>query len=624
MKTGSLVAKKTVSSGSGLASKKNDIYLSMTSKAITPLPYDLPPPDERRKRVIDETSAWTPGDIYVRDFSTQQDDDFMDPRKHLHIMDHMEEAEAAQRVKWEQEKAGEQKAALEKLAGLAQLKYGNMGNMLRAFKKNTSDTITLPEFGEHLRRRNMDSLLPLEDQELIWEQLKATARGSVGVGQLSKAVDETIDTTNVYDADVRDIKAMRNFLKEEVTKKREADSQFPSQEPHGLADKDEEMKRAIGQKTFDLDIGAEEMDSVLEGLFSKKHTKDAHEKYARFLRLTNVNLHAIPFYDLRSDELSRLKRNAQRLGNELQGPEVTTQLQTLKAITKNRILDDLEQSRITRAEAEAKEEAKYSPFLSGAMSPIKRAGSRSLGGSASSGAMPTSYSNPTSSRGVDSGSRLAQVHTLDTHYGEHPLVYDPNASTHSAHSHSSSSLLEPESAAGALFGDMDPSMYNSTYSEYYPPLNYQPNKPITRDCVSDADAKFVQRNYRRQLRQKRTEANTKLTSDRLNLERLGALRKQLKGEHSRTEDMIRYQTTVFLHDLKCYKKQPLQTMSLKPNLTKSDAMWGGSQKFDSANGQESRDFKTTFTNSFLSNAPKAEPNIDIEAKVRLMYAKAPH
>ena len=122
MKTGSLVAKKTVSSGSGLASKKNDIYLSMTSKAITPLPYDLPPPDERRKRVIDETSAWTPGDIYVRDFSTQQDDDFMDPRKHLHIMDHMEEAEAAQRVKWEQEKAGEQKAALEKLAGLAQLR----------------------------------------------------------------------------------------------------------------------------------------------------------------------------------------------------------------------------------------------------------------------------------------------------------------------------------------------------------------------------------------------------------------------------------------------------------------------------------------------------------------------
>ena len=32
------------------------------------------------------------------------------------------------------------------------------------------------------------------------------------------------------------------------------------------------MKRATGMRTFDLDVGAEEMDDVVEELFKKKHT----------------------------------------------------------------------------------------------------------------------------------------------------------------------------------------------------------------------------------------------------------------------------------------------------------------------------------------------------------------
>ena len=57
---------------------------------------------------------------------------------------------------------------------------------------------------------------------------------------------------------------------------------------------------------------------------------------------------------------------------------------------------------------------------------------------------------------------------------------------------------EPDSTAAALGGEMDPSMYNSTYSEYYPPLNYEPNKPITRNNISDADAKYKLKLERRQ------------------------------------------------------------------------------------------------------------------------------
>jgi hypothetical protein len=585
-------------------------YKSMTSKTIAPPPYDLPPPDKKRLRNISETSAWTPGDIYVRDFGTQQCDSYMNPSVYLTSMDAADEAVVREREKWEKGRQSQRRVALEKLSGVARLKYGNMANMLRAFKKNTSDTITLPEFAEHLRRRNMDSMLPLEDQELIWEQLKCTARGSIGVGNLSKAVDETAgsDKFDQYSKDARDMLELRNFLAEEVAKKREKLGPNEIQVSGGLEGEGDTLKNALGQKTFDLDIGAEEMDDVVEGLFQKKHTKNAHEKFSRFLRLTNVKLHAIPFYDLRSDELARLKLNAKKLSSELMQPGVTSTLNELKTAIKNKRDEDYLNSVKWKAEAEARVEAKLAPFIS---SPIRAPRDSST---SSNSTTVNSYRSNIGTGGSGqntltplSGSRSLPV--LTSGFGE-------NAFDNSIEQQQD---LPESTAASVLYGDMDPSMYNSTYTEYYPPLNYEPNKPITRDTVSDADKKCKLRNLRRQLRQKRTEANTKVTKDRLNLEKLSSLSKQLKGEHGRTEDMIRYQTTVFLHDLKCYKKQPLQTMAKKPNLTKSDAMWGGSQKFDdAADSYDGRDFNTTFRSSFHANPPKSEPTINLEARITAM------
>ena len=60
-------------------------------------------------------------------------------------------------------------------------------------------------------------------------------------------------------------------------------------------------------------------------------------------------------------------------------------------------------------------------------------------------------------------------------------------------------------------------------------------------------------------------------------------------------------------------------MAKKPNLTKSDAMWGGSQKFDdAADSYDGRDFNTTFRSSFHANPPKSEPTINLEARITAM------
>lgn len=69
------------------------------------------------------------------------------------------------------------------------------------------------------------------------------------------------------------------------------------------SENDDAIKSAIGQKTFDLDIGSEELNELIEDIYKKKCTKESTESFARYLRMSNLKLHEIPFYDLRKNDL---------------------------------------------------------------------------------------------------------------------------------------------------------------------------------------------------------------------------------------------------------------------------------------------------------------------------------
>jgi hypothetical protein len=42
---------------------------------------------------------------------------------------------------------------------------------------------------------------------------------------------------------------------------------------------------------------------LIEDIYHKRSTKESTESFARYLRFSNLRLHAIPFYDLRKDDL---------------------------------------------------------------------------------------------------------------------------------------------------------------------------------------------------------------------------------------------------------------------------------------------------------------------------------
>ena len=60
-------------------------------------------------------------------------------------------------------------------------------------------------------------------------------------------------------------------------------------------------------------------------------------------------------------------------------------------------------------------------------------------------------------------------------------------------------------------------------------------------------------------------------------------------------------------------------MAKKPNLTKSDQMWGGQMSFDARGGDESRDFQSTFGSSFVSPPERQQPTLDLEKRIGQIF-----
>ena len=77
-----------------------------------------------------------------------------------------------------------------------------------------------------------------------------------------------------------------------------------------------------------------------------------------------------------------------------------------------------------------------------------------------------------------------------------------------------------------------------------------------------------------------------------------------------------------MNDLKCYKKLPLQTMAKKPDLTKSDRMWGGQMKFDasqeSASSKPEYSMNTTTRSDFIGKQNN-HPTLDLDHRVKTYF-----
>ena len=69
-------------------------------------------------------------------------------------------------------------------------------------------------------------------------------------------------------------------------------------------------------------MGHEEMNEVVDDLFSTKAYAKESRKFARYLRPTNMNLKTIPFYDIRTEQLNHMKQHAVNVNKLASSPSV--------------------------------------------------------------------------------------------------------------------------------------------------------------------------------------------------------------------------------------------------------------------------------------------------------------
>jgi hypothetical protein len=828
-------------------------------------------PDEYKHKALEETrrslklsATWKPKEIYQRDYNTVHTESFTD-FKNVKI-EHGPRQKSLEEIAKESQRAKQQQEAVDNMCHLVRGAYGTVATMLRTFHKKPSDNVTMEEFAKYLSRNDLDKYLEGHEQRLVFDYVDANHSGSVPVRDFLKKVEEREFYGHEHN---KDHTKLKDFLEFHIRQKRAEEQQKrqaqleedgdvppplqssqinPSSSPlgtlkksKGLENEVDRMKKALGMRTFGLDVDLEELDHVVSEVFHKLPTNESHRKYARFMHHSQLNLAAIPFYDYRSREIDRLKSRSALIDQELSREELKEEYDTLKSkmlrgslalsqslpslpgfkthdtdlslttsgsgvqivrpsplantharpvsagqLHHKQFDDDeagpnhmqpppspsshgtyqvakvqpsrlesltmsssdqilLPQSSVSPGkgnskfnkrdltkEQTTKEKSKVlvnnidhhiskgKEFDDLSAFPSLVGGSGAGGGSSesvatgsyldllieqpppsydgeeefqailSSGASPsklvkhatassqkkslsklmnrslatqdhvsdfyTSVVHPSQSMGrskdpskimriertdftaslsQSSGShaggkrtfadKLASKDASRVGMGVNVRYYDASSDMNSNDNYSDDQQSASQSNA-VLSQSMGPSsplregsiissytshpshgwgaedMYRSVSSTQYPPLIYEPSQPVRREALSMAMQEAAKREYRRQERYARKQANLEVTKNRLAFTSLNAQLREMHGTQSRIEDAIRYKSSIFLGDLQAFRQQPLQRMAKRQNMDLSEKMWSGNvEKQTVGLVRDNRDFSSTYKADFDSD-----------------------
>lgn len=490
---------------------------------------------------------------------------------------------------------------------------------------------------ENIRKRNLDTQFTGDDIRLIYDNFDNRNEGIVDVGAVIKRAEEIEVLDTVAKRDMLEIRA---FLADELEKRRRdkqlaEDSDVREGNPskgaktktirtQGISDDSEDlMKKAIGQKTFDLDVGTEELDHVLDEVFHKEYTKESHSKFARFLRLTNLKLNHVPFYIMRTNELNNLKQRAQSLEEQCANEETLGRLKQLNEKRKPLFVQPNFDPDAAQKSVHALSTSKSLPQLRAstpapyqserqivtprrAMSPMFSSRNDQLGEISTARyhepiLQDTSYFDQTCSSMEDfaepvvlTEAKKSKLQNISSFSFEGSPLQSSGMQSSSEFSrdnlNSRSSMIRSRMGLSMGYDDLiveNVDRQQSMTSHYF---GSEANLPDTRKEHLDRERKRI-------ARQERAQKNLEITKDRIEYDNLKSHVQALRANQFRNEDTIRYQTAIFLNDMKCFKKQPLQVMAKKPDFTRSDWMWGGNMR-ESIERPDDRDFTTTYNNSF--------------------------
>lgn len=524
------------------------------------------------------------------------------------------------------------------------------------------------EFSAYLRRDGLDTYVSESETQQVFDYVHPGAC-EVPVKDFLQKVEEVEFNRAEGNAEAQKIK---DFLSLHLKAKR-SNSQTSSQldelkKGKAIENETEKMRKALGMKTYSLDVDHEEMNDIIETALDNKEADESQRKYARYLHHSNLKLSQIPFYDNRAIELDRLKHRAVDIHQTLHDAGSKDKFEKLSAtyhrgsLTTSHSVDFLNtfqprQMNLSQSMSELSLSARPSPLAPLTTAPLSDANTNTLNAVSTpsrrnlvtdsargmpfpssprmkapsqmeplsrtkpssqpqnydihpSDFLPTIYDEHQSMGRMKDAAKVIRVEKVDPHedakHGRR-MVSDNVNWTNSFQPDPAQSQSQSLRYSGSM-GSLDENPYVTTNSKFYSALTYKPSMPVTREGeVSEAEQAHLKKEYRRHQRYDRLKANMDVTANRLEYE---AMHKELQSMHrtqSRIQNSIRYKSSIFLQDLRAFRTLPLQRMAKRQNIELSDRMWGGNAEKQVSEG---RDFATTYGSSFDSSVLSQSMNIN--------------
>lgn len=184
-----------------------------------------------------------------------------------------------------------------------------------------------------MKRHKLDSYVTDQDIRQVFNYVDE-GKESLPVSDFLKKVEEVEFNRSELNHEQQKI---RDFLELQIAKKRSQSMNIKSTDPDiealkkqkAVHNEAEMMRKALGMKTYSLDVDHEELNEVIENAFDNQLTNEEQRKYKRFLHHSNLKLGAIPFYDTRATDLDRLKHRAATIHKTLEDPQMVNKFSTI-------------------------------------------------------------------------------------------------------------------------------------------------------------------------------------------------------------------------------------------------------------------------------------------------------
>lgn len=483
-----------------------------------------------------------------------------------------------------------------RLQDLVVSRYGSVKAMFNHMDADKSGSLSLNEFSEMLKRRNMEMFFPRTDQRVIFAKLDRDNNDSVDLkefedflqpdphrlGSSSEPSPPEAPQLNDRLMSIRESIIQRVHAARDKAKQLHGKDQYADHLMRAFFAFDDkmlgsltrpEMHAALGPQHLNLGLPKTDVDELIDAMDYNHDQRVSYKEFVKFLQINDMDPAFNPFYDSRERQVRTLEKlstapwkfqaqtdEAKRKFDEL------SQTRSLDLAEKD-YLEQLEEQRATVLSGMLDDTAQ-GPVVPDLRQACRRPSPRL--------AHPIPRTAEDQRAAMNTSSQL--FGEMQTHNQQKMAAICPRfvAAPPTRWDRIGYGGDGVDATSGLFLPRAD--RFRTTNSTYFSALRYEPNQPVVRDTLSDAALASMRTKARVASLQAQRTVYSKRVEDRVKAEQLAKEMDMEQRLKTTAGQMHGYLTSTFSADLKSLKREPPEAMQRRPNPKLADRMWAGSQE----------------------------------------------